>query len=608
MRSPARQSTVSASAMLVLIAMVVLVAWACDATPGPTAPGRQTAAPTATIPTPAPTGTPVATAEAPSPEPSSTQPATAAGDLVPGALAITVTDRLRVRSAPRVADDSLKYAPVLPVGTTLVVTAGPVVASGFTWYRVAPVGLALDDGVDQGWVAVADHDGTPWVALSSDPTPGFELASVTTDPVATSMMAAKREAGAVNAFGLDLYRRLRSTADLKGRGLIFSPYSIVTALSMARAGAKGATASQMDDALRVNGWPELGTGISSLATVLARRDGAWTVQSDEGKPGTHYQAFRSANMAFGQRDYALEQSYLRRVSQVFRSGFGLVDFIADPGAARDAINGWVSRQTLGRIPSLLEPADVTQITRLVLVNAVYFKGEWAVPFDDGGTVPRRFTLADGAAVQVPTMEVRGGQEIPYARGDGWRGTELRYLGPDDRTPLAMTIIQPRDLAAFEKSLTRDRLGGVTKAIAAERRKLQVVSDPPEAEACPTYPYSTHLFMPKFGIDTRAKLVPMLKTMGIHDAFDAAVADFGGMTTQDKLHIGMVIHQANIDVDERGTEAAAATAVGMDTGGCTGPVPVAEKTLRLDHPFLFFVRDLQTGAILFMGRVVDPSKR
>ena len=101
---------------------------------------------------------------------------------------------------------------------------------------------------------------------------------------------------------------------------------------------------------------------------------------------------------------------------------------------------------------------------------------------------------------------------------------------------------------------------------------------------------------------------MLKAMGITDAFDAATADFSGMTTQDKLHIGMVVHQANIDVDERGTEAAAATAVGMDTGGCTGPVPVTDRTLRLDRPFMFLVRDLQTGAILFMGRVLDPSKR
>ena len=542
----------------------MLVAGACDATPGPTASAAATPAASVAAPSGSPGGTPAAPADTPPPSPSS-QPTTSSGELVPGAVAITVTDRLRVRSAPRVADDSIRYTPVLPVGTSLVVTAGPVEASGYAWYRVAPIGLSLDAGVDQGWVAVADHDGTPWVALAEDPTPGFELASVTTDALAASMTAAKAEARAVNAFGLALYQRLRADAD---GGIVFSPYSIATALSMARAGAKGETASQMDDVLRVVDWPAMESGVSSLATVLARRDGAWTVQGDEGS-GTHYQAFRSANMAFGQRDYALEQAYLQRVSKTFRSGFGLVDFIADPSGARAAINGWVSRQTLGRIPELLGEPDVTSASRLVLVNAVYFKGEWAKTFNEGGTVPRTFTRADGSTVKVPTMEAWGEQLIPFAKGDGWRGTELRYLGPDNRTPLAMTIIQPTNLAAFEKALTPDRLGRITSAISAERRRLQAVSDAPEAEACPTYPYSTRLFLPKFGIDTKAKLVPMLKAMGIEDAFDSQVADFSGMTTQDRLFIGMVVHQANIDVDERGTEAAAATAVGMDTGGCTG---------------------------------------
>ena len=411
----------------------------------------------------------------------------------------------------------------------------------------------------------------------------------------------------MNAFGLAMYKRLRTDSELKSSGIVFSPYSIATALAMARAGAKGRTATQMDATLRADGWPDLAGGVSSLATVLARRDGAWTVQGD-GVSGTHFQAFRSANMAFAQRDYVLERAYLQRVSKTFRSGFGLVDFVADPGAARDAINGWVSRQTLGRIPTLLEPPDVTGATRLVLVNAVYFKGEWAKPFEDGGTSPRTFTLGDGTTVKVPTMNVFGDQEIPIATGNGWRGTELRYLGPDERTPLAMTIIEPTDLAAFEASLTSDRLHRITAAITAEERRISVVSDPPENEACSTYPYATHLFLPKFGIDTRAKLKPMLEAMGIHDAFDAQAADFSGMTTHDQLHIGAVIHQANIDVDERGTEAAAATAVGMDTGGCTGPVPLKERTLRIDHPFVFFIRDQQTGAILFMGRVLDPAKR
>jgi serpin B len=605
MRSPARRSQRPSTRVLVLAVTTMLVASACDATTVPTA--SPAAAPLATGgATPSTTVSPTAPSELPSRTPTPSEPATSSGALVPGSLAITVTDRLRMRSAPRVAEDSIRFTPLLPIGTPLVVTAGPVEASDYTWFRVAPIGFTLDRGIDQGWVAIADHDGTPWVALSDDPTPGFELASVTTDPVAATIAAAKREAASVNGFGLALYQRLRADAELKGTGIVFSPYSIVAALAMARAGAKGETASQMDDVLRSAGWPAMGSGIASLATVLGRRDGAWTVQNESGRNETHAQALRIANMAFAQRDFALEQAYLRRVSETFRAGFGLVDYIGDAAGARDAINGWVSRQTLGRIPKLLGPQDVTDATRLVLVNAVYFKAEWTVPFMDGDTVPRQFTRADGSTVRVPTMEAWGEQEIPIVKGDGWRATELRYIGPDARTPLAMTIVQPADLAAFEKGLTPTTLGRITASLAAERRTLQVLTD--RFEDCSTYPYSAHLFMPTFGIETKAKLNPMLLAMGMRDAFASGKADFSGMTTQDRLYIGFVIHQANIDVDERGTEAAAATAVGMDTGGCTGPVARSEKTLRLDHPFLFFVRDLQTGAILFMGRVLDPSQR
>jgi serpin B len=407
----------------------------------------------------------------------------------------------------------------------------------------------------------------------------------------------------MNRFGLAMYKRLRSSEALAGKGIVFSPYSIATALAMARAGAAGDTASEMDDVLRAADWASLATGTSSLAQVLARRDGAWIVEGDGGK-GTHFLALRIANMAFAQDGYALEQAYLERVSQTFRSGVGLVDYIADPDAARATINRWVGVQTMGRIPELLEPPDVSSRTRLVLVNAVYFKGEWLVPFF--GTVPRAFTTAAGKELRVPTMEARGEQAIPLASGTGWRATELRYLSPDDHQ-LAMTIVVPDDLAAFEKGFNADRLAAVTKAVAREHARLQETSDA-APEACPEYAYSTRLFLPKFGTETRAELGDMLVAMGMPLAFDDANADFSGMTKEDRLSIGFVIHQANIDVDERGTEAAAATAVGMDTGGCTGPVPRTEKTLRVNKPFLYLIRDLQTGAILFMGRVTDPTQR
>jgi len=579
----------------------MLAAGACDAAPGPTP--APTNGPSPAVATTAPsTESSAAPVDVPAATPA---PPADAGGLAPGVLAVTVTDELRVRSAPRVADDSLRHTPLLPNGTEVVVTAGPVEANGYTWYRVAPMAFKLDDAVDQGWVAVADHDGTPWVAPVNDPTPGFRLASVTADAIDPSMAAAKTRADEINRFGLAMYRRLRASDELAGKGIVFSPYSIATALSMARAGAAGQTAAEMDHVLRADDWGSLAKGTSSLAQVLARRDGAWMVEGD-GDRGAHFLALRIANMAFAQDGYALEQAYIERVSRTFRSGVGLVDYIGQTDDARDAINRWVGVQTMGRIPALLTPPDVTDATRLVLVNAVYFKGEWTVPFEEGNTVPHTFTTATGKEIRVPTMETFGGQEIPLASGDGWRATELRYMSPDEH-PLAMTIVMPGNLATFEKGLNGQRLESVTKAVAREHARLQDVIEPSNPEGCGEYAYEAHLFLPKFGTGTRASLKEMLIAMGMPLAFGSS-ADFSGMTTEDRLHIGMVVHQANIDVDERGTEAAAATAVGMDTGGCTGPQPRVVRTFRVNKPFVYFIRDLQTGAILFMGRVTDPTER
>ncbi len=412
-----------ATRLAVLAVIAIIAAGACDAAPGPTPSPTSTssAAPTA--------ATSSAQPSAPTAElPAATPTAPVAG-LAPGTLAVTVTDDLRVRSAPRVADDSIRHAPLLPNGTEVVVTAGPVVANDYTWYRVAPLGFELDDGVDQGWVAVADHDGTPWVAPADDPTPGFTLAAVKADPIDPSMTAAKARAGEINRFGLAMYKRLRASEDLKGKGIVFSPYSIATALSMARAGAAGETASEMDHVLRADDWASLSKGTSSLAQVLARRDGAWTVEGYE-DAGTHFLSLRIANMAFAQRDYALEQAYLDRVSRTFRSGVGLVDYIGQTDAAREAINRWVGVQTMGRIPELLAPPNVTPETRLVLVNAVYFKGEWVVPFEDGNTVPHTFTTTAGAEIKrshdgdlrrtvhparIRRRMARHGAQLPVAR-------------------------------------------------------------------------------------------------------------------------------------------------------------------------------------------------
>ncbi len=598
---------------LLTVLFATLLVVGCDTGPAPSSPPTAAAAfqtpPASTVPAPP---TVPGTASTTTPAPTSSPVATSDGALVPGAIAVTVSDRLRVRSEPRVAADSLKLQPVLPIGTQLVVTAGPVQASDYTWFRVAPLEVTLAGGVDQGWVAVADHDGTPWVALAGDATPGFELAAADLTRGTPSVAAAKAQAAANNKFGIALYKRMLKDPDLglAGTGVVVSPASVVTALAMARAGAKGATAAEMDKVLRVDGWNRLGDGLSSLNQLLGSRDATWKDYADADQP--HQLALRIANMAFGQRDYSIEAAYLDRIGRTFGSGLGLVDYINDADGARNAINAWASRQTLGRIPSLLAPPNVSEQTRLILVNAIYLKAEWAMPFDVDQTQSRTFTTLAGSRAQVPTMYQAGGQDLPLATGDGWRATELRYLAPNGSSELAMTMILPDDIRTFEELLDAATLAQVQQRLNAERRrltKLEYTAADWADMRCGTYPYSVNLYLPKFGIDTRANLIPSLRALGMEVPFDGVAADFSGITATDPLHIGMVIHQANIDVDESGTEAAAATAIGMDTtGGCGGPSARTTKTLRLHKPFLFLLRDVQTGAILFMGRVVDPTQR
>ena len=536
---------------------------------------------------------------------------------------MTVSDNLRVRSEPRVADDSIKYTPLLPIYTELRVLDGPVKGSGYTWYQVEPVGFSLYDGPGQGWVAMAGKDGEPWIALVGAPIAGIELAKASVQRATADPAAAKTAAASVNAFGLDLLRAMLADGTLKpDENAVFSPTSIVLALAMARAGAKGETASQMDAVLHTSGWDALGPGLNALEQALASRNATW--QEEEWLSGyedavkvTRELTLRIANAAFAQRDWAIEQAYLDRIGETFDAGVRLVDFKADPDAARRLINAWVSQQTRHRIPELLQPPDVTEDTRLGLVNAVYLKANWDREFELDRTETASFTRLDRSEVSVPTMWVMGEQDVPYARGTGWQATELRYRGAFDpengyAKPLAMTLILPDDLAAFEQRLTAAQIQRISATLEAQRQRLEEVTGDREGEACwcGCYAYAVEVFMPRFGIETRVPLADELKAMGVATAFDPDRADFTGIHVpadeMDRPFLSTVIHQANIDVDEKGTEAAAATYVGVDTGGCTGPIPLKTLTLRLDHPFLFVLRDVETGAVLFMGRVVDPS--
>ena len=314
-----------------------------------------------------------------------------------------------------------------------------------------------------------------------------------------------------------------------------------------------------------------GNGINSLDRSLADLSGTYT-----GPDGSQQKlTLRIANAPFAQAGMTWEQAYLDTLASRFGAGLRLVDYKQDSAGACRAINGWVSDQTEARIPHLLASLDAS--TRLVLVNAIYLKAPWLKPFDEGSTTDSPFTRMDRSQVSVPMMSA-GLSEAKYASGTGWQAVEIPYAN----TALAMTIIVPDDLDTFESGLDFIRFGQVAAALA---------------------PASVDLSMPRFKIETKTELSSALSGMGMPLAFDPNRADFSGMTTQERLFISQVVHQANISVDEKGTEASAATAVVMAAASAPSNTPVP---VHVDRPFIFAIRDTRTGAILFLGRVTDPS--
>jgi serpin B len=372
-----------------------------------------------------------------------------------------------------------------------------------------------------------------------------------------------------SAFALDLYQRLAK--EQGDQNLFYSPYSISLALAMTYAGARSETEQQMADTLHYT-LPQdrLHPAFNALDQALASRG--------EGAAGQDGEGFRLniANAIWGQKSYAFLDAFLDTLARNYGAGLWVLDFAAAPEKARVTINEWVSDRTEGKIEELIPQGVITPLTRLVLTNAIYFNAAWAKPFDEGRTRDRAFHLLDGGEVTVPMM--RQTASFGYAAGRGYQAVELPYDGRE----LSMVILLPDagDFQAFEASLDAERMAGVV-----EELEYQEVA----------------LTMPKFEFDSSFSLNNALTAMGMEDAFSDA-ADFSGMTGDTELFISRVIHQAFVSVDEEGTEAAAATAVVIATKG----LPSEPLQVTVDRPFIFTIRDIQTGAVLFVGRVLDPS--
>jgi serine protease inhibitor len=361
-----------------------------------------------------------------------------------------------------------------------------------------------------------------------------------------------------NAFALDLYHALYSEQD----NLLCAPYSISLALAMAYAGARGETERQMAETLHFDlPQAQLHPTFNALDQALASR-------------GEGEQDFRLhvVNAMWGQQGYTFLDAYLDALAVHYGAGMRTLDMAQAPEAARQAINDWASKETEARIEDLLPPGSIDPATVLVLANAIYFQAAWAEPFLQESTTEDTFTLLDSTTVPVQMMN--GAVSVRYAQGKGYQAIELPYSGGET----AMLILLPDEgtFAGMAESLD----GAQVAAIAGTLEDTRVA-----------------LSLPRFSTASGFELAETLGAMGMPAAFSGA--DFSGIDGTRELFIDQVTHRTFITVDEQGTEAAGATAVVMKWLSMP-------PSLRIDRPFIYAIRDVETGSLLFVGQVIDPS--
>jgi serine protease inhibitor len=371
-----------------------------------------------------------------------------------------------------------------------------------------------------------------------------------------------------NEFAVALYKEFRE----REGNLFFSPYSIRTALAQAYAGARGRTASQMAEVLRLpKDLPGLYRAFRSFEETLASRAQGKGIE------------INIANAMWRQTGYSLLKGFLAIMDAEYKSSLFEADFAGAPDKASRAINKWVLEKTRGKIREIVGPKSFDELTRLVLANAIYFNGKWNSAFDERATSQDSFHFTPGKSrpmqtVTIPLMWQMS--EFMYAKFEGFQALELPYVGKK----LSMVIFLPNKVDGwmdFEDKLSALDLSRLIQALFCQ---------------------SVSVYLPKFQFESSFGLAGTLKKMGMEDAFVPEIADFTGMMLEKLVRISAVLHKAIVEVDEAGTRAAAATIVEIRSLGISD---VPELVFRADHPFIFMIRDIPSDAILFMGRVLNP---
>ena len=383
-----------------------------------------------------------------------------------------------------------------------------------------------------------------------------------TSPSPTPDQAAVVEGN--NAFAVDLYGQLGK----QNGNLFFSPESISTAFAMAYAGASGETATQMAATFHFTLPPDrLHPAMGALLDHLNAAHSGYQL--------------RVADALWAQQDETFLADYLQLTKTDYGAGLHRVDFESSSEAARLTINQWVEEKTENKIKDLFNPGALDSATRLVLTNAIYFKGDWQTPFDKAATKDEDFHLSPAQTVQAPLMHLSA--KFNYFNGGTFQALDIPYESGD----LSMIVLLPNDaggLPSLEQSLTP---ANAQQWLGALKPGSKVI-----------------LTLPKFKMTQEFELQNTLSAMGMPKPFENG-ADFSAMNGKHDLWISAAIHKAYVDVNEEGTEAAAATGIAISARAMVRPEPPI--VFRADHPFLFMIRDNQSGGILFMGRVTDPTK-
>jgi serpin B len=406
--------------------------------------------------------------------------------------------------------------------------------------------------------AVSPREGVDFTFLSS------ETSRLKASDVGDSEL--DRLVSGSNQFAFDLYGTIRESDG----NLFLSPYSISLALAMLYAGARDETEAQMAEVMNFN-LPQdrLHPAFNALEQALAGRG-----QSDETN-GDNFQ-LNVANSIWVQQDYPVVLEYLDLLARHYGAGLRTLNFRGQPEPSRQVINAWVSEQTEERIQDLLPQGSINELTRLILVNAIYFNATWAHKFSARNTQDAPFYLLDGRQVTVPMM--KQDEFFSYTSGEGYQAVSLPYQGWE----LSMLILLPEDgqYGEFEAGLDATQLD----EILSQLERTQLI-----------------LSMPRFSYESNFMLSAALSELGMPVAFDRNLANFSGMDGTGEFFIDEVLHKAFVAVDEEGTEAAAATAITVGSGAPQEPVE-----MTIDRPFIFLIRDNATNTILFLGRVMNPG--